>query len=259
MSVLSEILAAKRTEVDCARRRFPSCELERRIADSSPARDFTAALLAAPAPGLIAEVKKASPSKGTIREDFEPVEIGRIYADSGAACLSVLTDEPFFQGHLSFLPAVRDAVVQPVLRKDFIIDEYQILESRAAGADAILLIAAALTRAEMLRMLTCAETLGMAALVEVHDAEELEEVLDTPARMIGINNRDLHTFRTTLQTTLDLLPRIPSERVVVSESGINRRADVERLADAGVHAVLVGESLMREADIAAKMRELLGR
>lgn len=265
MSVLSEILAEKRTEVHCARRRRPVAELERQIAAMPPPRDFAAALRAGSplpqagkGPALIAEVKKASPSKGVLRADFDPVRIARIYAENGAACLSVLTDEPYFQGHLSYLRAIREVTDRPLLRKDFIIDDYQLLEAREAGADAVLLIAAALRPGELEWLLEATEILGMSALVEIHDADELEEVLTTPARMIGINNRDLHTFRTTLQTTLDLLPRIPSDRLIVSESGIQRRADVERLAEAGVHAILVGEALMREEDIAAKMRELLG-
>ncbi len=258
MSVLSEILADKKTEIYCARRRAPVAELERRIADMPPPQDFAAALLAAPAPALIAEVKKASPSKGVIRADFDPVEIAHIYADNGAVCLSVLTDEPHFQGHLSYLRAIRDVVDKPLLRKDFVIDDYQLLEARAAGADAVLLIAAALTQTDLEWLIEATDSLGMTAIVEVHNAEELEEVQTSSARLIGINNRDLHTFRTTIQTTLDLMPQIPPDRIVISESGINRRADVERLAAAGVHAVLVGESLMRERDIAAKMRELLG-
>jgi len=271
MSVLSEILAEKRTEVYCARRRTPTAELERRIADLPPPRDFAGTLLAnshhslaggGPGergnPALIAEVKKASPSRGVIRADFNPVEIARIYADNGAACISVLTDEPYFQGHLSYLDAIRQVTDKPLLRKDFLIDDYQLLEARAAGADAVLLIAAALRPGDLEWLLEATAILGMSAIVEVHDREELEEVLETPARMIGINNRDLHTFRTTLQTTLDLMPRIPPDRIVISESGISRRADVELLASVGVHAVLVGESLMRETDIAAKMRELLG-
>ena len=257
MSVLSEILAAKRTEVDCARRRLPHTELEKRIADLAPTRDFVEALKSATRPALIAEVKKASPSKGVIREDFDPVAIARIFADGGAACLSVLTDEPYFQGHLSFLRAIADVTDVPLLRKDFIIDDYQILESRAAGADAILLIAAALTFTQLEWLLEGSRALGMAAIVEVHDAEELELALSTSARIIGLNNRDLHTFRTTLTVTEDLAPRIPSDRLIVSESGINTRGDVDRLASAGVHAVLVGESLMREPDIASKLRELL--
>lgn len=220
-------------------------------------RDFEGALRAANRPALIAEVKKASPSKGIIREDFDPVEIARTYAANGAACLSVLTDEPYFQGHLRHLRAIREVVDLPLLRKDFTIDDYQLLEARAAGADAILLIDAALTATELEWMLEAASALGLAAIVEVHDSEELEEVLATPARIIGINNRDLHRFHTTLQTTLDLLPRVPTDRLVVSESGISRRADVEKLGAAGVHAVLVGEAFMREPDIASKMHELL--
>lgn len=259
MSVLSEILADKRTEVDCARRRSPEADLEKCISDMPPVRDFVGALLAAEPPALIAEVKKASPSKGVIREDFDPVDIATIYALNGAACLSILTDEPHFQGHLNYLRAIRRTTEKPLLRKDFIIDCYQLVESRAAGADAILLIAAALTRSEIEKMLDRTHRLGMAAIVEVHNEEELEMVLQTPARLIGINNRDLHIFRTSLQTTLDLLPKVPEDRIVISESGINTREDVERLKRAGVHAVLVGESLVREPDIASKMRDLLGR
>lgn len=259
MSILSQILADKRTEVHCARRRAPAAELERRIADLPPTRDFVGALQnSAHKPALIAEVKKASPSKGIIRQDFEPVSIAQTYAENGAACLSVLTDEPYFQGHLSYLRAIRDVVDLPLLRKDFLIDDYQLLEARAAGADAVLLIAAALTKSDLEWMLDGAEALGLTVLVEVHDREELEEVLQTPARIIGINNRDLHKFRTTIQTTLDLLPVVPADRLVISESGINTRADVEKLAAAGVHSILVGEALMREPDVAAKMRELLG-
>ncbi len=258
MSVLSEILADKRTEVHCARRRVPPAELERQVASVAPPRDFVGAIRSASTPALIAEVKKASPSKGVIRADFDPIAIGRIYAANGAACLSVLTDEPYFQGHLAHLRAIRQEVGLPLLRKDFMIDDYQLLEARAAGADAILLIAAALTATELEWMLDATEALGMTAIVEVHDRDELDEVLATPARVIGLNNRDLHRFRTTLQTTIDLMPHVPADRVVISESGVNRRADVERLAAAGVHAVLVGEALMREPDIAAKMHELMG-
>ncbi|HSV73640.1 MAG TPA: indole-3-glycerol phosphate synthase TrpC [Chthonomonadales bacterium] len=259
MSVLSEILAHKLTEVDYARRRRPASELEKRIADMPPTRDFIGALRSAERPALIAEVKKASPSKGVIREDFDPVAIARTYADNGAACVSVLTDEPFFQGHLSHLRVVRAVVDRPLLRKDFLIDDYQLLESREAGADAVLFVVAALRRADVEAMVQRTRSLGMEALVEVHNREELEEALGTTARVIGVNNRDLHQFRTTLQTTLDLMPLIPADRLVVSESGVSRRADVERLRDVGVHAVLVGEALMREKDMGAKVRELLGR
>jgi indole-3-glycerol phosphate synthase len=257
MSILSQILADKKTEVHCSRRRTPSAELEKRIADMSPALDFAAALSNAARPALIAEVKKASPSKGIIREDFDPVAIAKIYAANGAACLSVLTDEPYFQGHLSYLRAIREAVDIPLLRKDFIIDDYQLLEARAAGADAVLLITAALSATDLEWLLEATYTLGMRAIVEVHDAEELDDALASGAKLIGINNRDLHTFRTTLKTTVDLVPSVPEDCFIISESGINKREDVERLRDAGVHAVLVGEALMREPDIAAKMQEML--
>ena len=258
MSVLSEILAAKRTEVDCAKGRISAEELVCQIGDMEAPRNFLGALQKLAGPALIAEVKKASPSKGVIREDFEPVQIAQTFVEGGASCLSVLTDEPFFQGRLSYLRDIRAAVDLPLLRKDFIIDEYQILESRAAGADAILLIVAALTDKDLALFIDRARGLGMEALVEVHDEDELGIALSSSAEIIGINNRDLHTFRTTLDTTLNLVTLIPKCRFVVSESGINNRADVERLGRAGVGAVLVGESLMRERDIAAKMRELLG-
>lgn len=258
MSVLSEILADKRTEVDCAKRRVPLGELERRIAQMPRPRDFHGALEQHPRPALIAEIKRASPSKGIIREDYDPPAVAREYAANGARCLSVLTDELHFHGHLSHLKAVRDVVTLPLLRKDFIIDEYQVFEARAAGADAILLIVAAIDPVEMAGMLGTARRLGMAAIVEVHNEEELVEALRTPARMIGINNRDLHRFRTDIQTTIDLLPMIPSDRLVISESGINHRSDVTRLGSAGVGAVLVGEALMRCRDIGGKVRELMG-
>ena len=259
MSILSEILASKRTEVDCAKRRVPLAEMRARAAAAPPPRDFLAALLAAPRPALIAEVKKASPSKGIIRHQFDPLAIARTYAENGAACLSVLTDKEYFQGSLTHLADIRAVVDLPLLRKDFLIDEYQLLESRAAGADAVLFIVAALREQDMEALLDATRALGMEALVEVHDADELDEALRTSARLIGINNRDLHRFRTTLQTTIDLVPKVPADRLTVSESGVNRRADVERLGAAGVTAVLVGEALMREDDIAAKMHELLGR
>jgi indole-3-glycerol phosphate synthase len=247
MSILSEILADKRTEVYCARKKTPASELEKRIADMPPPKDFIGALMNCPAPALIAEVKKASPSRGVIREDFDPVKIAKIYDENGAACISVLTDEPYFQGHLNYLKQIREVTDKPLLRKDFIVDDYQLLEARAAGADAVLLIAAALTQAELDWML------------EIHDQDELDQALHTPAQLIGLNNRDLHKFRTTLQVTLDLMPHVPLNKLIISESGINNRKDVEALTHAGVRAILVGEALMREEDIAAKMHELLGR
>ena len=192
--------------------------------------------------------------------DFDPVAIARIYAENGAACLSVLTDEQYFQGKLEYLSQIREIVSVPLLRKDFMVDAWQIPESRAAGADAILLIVAALTPQDLRSFLKVAREYGLATLVEVHDGEELQEALDAGADLIGINNRDLHTFRTTLTTTLNLLADLPPspDRLIVSESGIFTHADVQKLQAAGVHAVLVGEALMREADIAAKMHALLG-
>ena len=259
MSILSQILADKRNEVDCARRRVPLEGLRERAQSGPPIRSFSQALRSAERPGLIAEVKKASPSKGIICEDFDPIAIAKIYSENGADCLSVLTDEPYFQGHLSYLAAIRQTVDKPLLRKDFILDEYQIVEARAAGADAILLIAAALQDDALGQLLQATHAWNMEAIVEVHDEDDIAEAERFGARLIGVNNRDLHTFRTTVQTTIDLLPSIPPECLVISESGINTRVDVEKLRDAGVHAILVGESLRREPDIAANMHELLGR
>ena len=261
MSVLSEILATKRTEVACRKEKISPHVLQEWIVDAPPVRDFRAALNQARGIGLIAEVKKASPSKGVIREDFDPIEIAKIYAESGATCLSVLTDEPYFQGKLDYLRQIRQTVTTPLLRKDFIIDPFQIVESRAAGADALLLIVAALKSDELRELLALSESYGMAALVEVHDRDEMQEALEAGADLIGINNRDLHTFRTTLKTTLDLMTEFPADDntpLIVSESGIFTRDDVLTLQNAGVGAVLVGEALMREADIGAKLRELLG-
>ncbi|HZP81872.1 MAG TPA: indole-3-glycerol phosphate synthase TrpC [Chthonomonadaceae bacterium] len=260
MSMLSEILATKRTEVEYLRAKVSLPLLQERLIDAPPTRDFRAALASASGTAIIAEVKKASPSKGIIRADFDPLEIARIYAANGAACLSVLTDEKYFQGKLQYLREIRDIVSLPLLRKDFIIDPWQILESRAAGADAILLIVAALAPKDLRYFLQVAQQYSLAALVEVHDREELEEALDAGADLIGINNRDLHTFRTTLTTTLDLLQTLPHapNRLIVSESGIFTRADITQLAEAGVDAVLIGEALMSVPDIGAKLRELRG-
>lgn len=260
MSVLSEILATTRTEVACRKEKTSPHLLQEWMMNAPPLRDFRGALKQASGVGLIAEVKKASPSKGVIREDFDPVEIAQTYAANGATCLSVLTDAPHFQGSLEYLRQIRQAVDLPLLRKDFIIDPWQIVESRAAGADALLMIVAALKPDDLRELLRLTGEYGMAALVEVHDRDEMEEALDAGAEIIGINNRDLHTFRTTLQVTLDLLAAFPPNpsRLIVSESGIFTRADVEKLQTAGVDAVLVGEALMREADIGAKVRGLLG-
>jgi indole-3-glycerol phosphate synthase len=232
------------------------------VQDLPPARDFLAALRedgahSKTSPRIIAEVKKASPSKGLIRPDFDPVAIAQTYAANGAAALSVLTDAKYFQGQLSFLEDICTAVTLPLLRKDFTIDAYQVYESRAAHADALLLIVAALERGQLEDFLGLADDLDMAALLEVHTVEELERCLPLQPRLIGINNRDLRTFHTDIETTLRLLPLVPSDVLVVSESGINTAADITRLRDKGVHAFLIGESLMRAPTPGVKLREFL--
>jgi indole-3-glycerol phosphate synthase len=230
----------------------PESELEARAA----ARDFRAALEAGPGVAVIAEVKKASPSAGVLREDFDPAAIARAYAANGAGCISVLTDGPSFQGSLHHLELVRAAVDVPLLRKDFVIDRYQLLEARAAGADAVLLIAEVLAGDALPRLLAQSRELGMEALVELYDRENLPRVLAGGARLVGVNNRDLRTFRTDLGHTLELARAVPPGVCLVSESGIRGRADVERLRAAGVRAVLVGESLMRAPDVGAALREM---
>jgi indole-3-glycerol phosphate synthase len=222
------------------------------------ARDFVQALDHAGSVSVIAEVKKASPSAGVIRADFDPVAIARIYATHGSAAISVLTDAEYFKGSLDYLMAVRTAVTVPLLRKDFILERYQLLEARVAGADAVLLIAECLPGKSLEDLHRQATELGLHTLVELHDPEQLSRVLDTGCRVIGINNRDLRTFHTGLEQTLELLPRIPTDRLVVSESGIGSRHDVERLGKAGVKAVLVGESLMRAGDIGLALDRLRG-
>lgn len=259
MSFLAEILRHKRREVAARKGAARLSELKARIADLEPARGFEAAL-ARPAGEplrLIAEVKKASPSKGLIRADFDPVRIAKTYAAAGARALSVLTDRQFFQGDLTFLNAVRDAVSLPILEKDFVLDEFQIYEARALGADAVLLIAAVLEAVQLREYAHVARETGLSALVEVHDEAELDRVIET-ATLIGINNRDLTTFDTDLATTERVLREVPDDRIVVSESGIVGRDDVERLAVLGVDAVLIGETFMRAPVIEDKVRELMG-
>jgi indole-3-glycerol phosphate synthase len=258
MSILDEIVVSKRTEVAAARRRLPLEELEARLAVAPPVRDFRQALAGAGPIRLIAEIKKASPSAQVIRADFDPAAIARIYEENGAACVSVLTDTPYFQGHLEDLAQVRASVAIPCLRKDFLIDLYQVLEARSTGADAILLIAEILDDDTLFRLLEHARRLKMAALVEFHDAAQLPRVLASGADLVGINNRDLRHFGTDLDHTLRLRDQVPPEIVLVSESGIRTRDDVERLEAAGVSAILVGESLMRAPDIALGVRQLLG-
>jgi indole-3-glycerol phosphate synthase len=259
-SILDGIVAYKRQEIAAARARIPDTELEDAIlmGIAPPARDFRLALEQTDGCAIIAEIKKASPSAGLLRADFDPVAIARIYEQNGAACISVLTDAPSFQGNLHYLDLVRYAVSPPLLRKDFILDRYQLLEARLSGADAVLLIAEILDEAALPRLLREAGELGLQALVELYDRTNLPRVLDSGARLIGVNNRDLHTFQTRLEHTLDLIADLPPDVCLVSESGIRTRRDIERLEAAGVCAVLIGETLMRAADIGAKLRSLRG-
>ncbi len=256
--ILQRIVATKRLEIERDRSARPLPSLESRLADAPPVRDFCAALKRGSRLGIIAEVKKASPSAGVLRTDFDPVAIARIYEANGASCISVLTDEQYFQGKLEYLSAIRQAVAPPVLRKDFILDPYQVVQARVAGADAVLLIAEILGERELPAMLKQIHAVGMEALVELYDRDNLPRVLDAGARLVGINNRDLRSFVTSLDHTLDLLPSIPRDVSVVSESGIRTRADMQKLEAAGVSAVLIGETFMRAADIGAKVRELRG-
>jgi indole-3-glycerol phosphate synthase len=257
VTILDTIVHDKWAEIAAARAAVPEADLERRVAAMPPTRDFTAALRK-PGVRLIAEVKKASPSAGVIRADFDPVTIARTYERHGADCVSVLTDRQFFQGDLTHLTAIREAIRLPVLRKEFILDRYQLLEARAAGADAVLLIAEILPGDQLKTLYDHATQLGLHVLVELHDAGQLPRAIACGATLIGINNRDLRTFHTTLDHTLELLPKVPAGRVVVSESGIKTHADLRRLEAAGVKAVLVGESLMRAPDIGAALDELRG-
>jgi len=246
--VLQRILAVKRDEVAAAKRAVTQREAEARARAAPPPRDFVGAIRdkhAAGRPAVIAEIKRASPSKGLLREDFDPAAIARSYEAGGAACLSVLTDRQFFQGAPEHLTAARAACALPVLRKDFMLEPYQVYESRALGADCVLLIAAALPLDAMRALEDVARELGMAVLVEVHDGAELEAALALRTPLLGVNNRNLRTFETRLETTLELLQRIPGERIVVSESGILAPADAERLWRQGVGTYLVGEAFMR--------------
>jgi indole-3-glycerol phosphate synthase len=253
LSILERILAAKRAEIAAVKGNRRAVEARARAA--APPRDFVAALRAKQ-PAVIAEIKRASPSKGLLRADFDPAAIAKTYAMAGAACMSVLTDKEFFQGASEHLSAARAACSLPALRKDFLVDPYQVFESRALGADCVLLIAACLADSEMGELEALAHGLGMAVLVEVHDAEELERALKLETPLIGINNRNLRSFETRLETTLDLLPRTPHDRLVITESGILSKVDVARMRAAGVHAFLVGEAFMRAHDPGAELRNL---
>lgn len=257
-TILDKIVATKRREIDLARENVAEDQLRSQLSESPPTRDFFQAL-AGPGPiRLIAEVKKASPSAGVIRQDFDPVAIAKTYEAHGAACISVLTDESYFQGNLGYLRSIRAAVEVPVLRKDFIIDSYQLLEARVAGADAVLLIAECLDDCNLRKLHNETVDLGMTPLVEIYDPANLLRVLEAGATLIGVNNRNLHTFEVDLEHTLELRREIPDACVLVGESGIKTRADVLRLEEAGVDAMLVGESLMREADIGLAVDTLLG-
>jgi indole-3-glycerol phosphate synthase len=257
--ILQRILVRKHEEVTARRRALPQAELIARCSDLPEPRGFCAALhqkINAGKPAVIAEIKKASPSKGVIRADFNPAEIARQYQAGGAACLSVLTDADFFQGHESYLQAAFAACALPVLRKDFMVDEYQLYESRALGADCVLLIAAALSDAQLRDFAQLAKLLQMDVLLEVHDGEELDRALQVEVPMIGINNRNLRTFEVSLETTLALKARVPAERLLVTESGIMSHADVARLRTQGVHAFLVGEVMMRAEDPGLELEAL---
>jgi len=257
VTILDEIVSHKREELARRRREVSRAELEQRCAAWPAPWDFARALT--PAPGgvrLLAEVKKASPSRGVLAERFDPLALAETFAANGAAALSVLTDEKYFQGSLEFLTSIRRRVSVPVLRKDFTLDEYQLWEARAAGADAILLIVSILDAAELRALLQAATGLGLHALVEAHTASELDVAMTAGARIVGINNRNLKTFETRIETSLELLPLVPAGRLVVSESGFFTADQVRRVAAAGAHAVLVGEALVRADDVAAKVREL---
>jgi indole-3-glycerol phosphate synthase len=258
--ILQRIIAVKHEEIAQARARRSLASLREEAESRRDTRGFGAALRAkvdARRPAVIAEIKKASPSKGVIREHFVPAEIADSYARHGAACLSVLTDERFFQGSVAYLQQARAACALPVLRKDFMVDEYQVLEARAMGADCILLIAACLDDARMADLEACALSLGLDVLVEVHNGGELDRALRLKTPLVGINNRNLRTFEVSLDTTLALLPRVPADRLLVTESGILGPADVGRMRDADVHAFLVGEAFMRAPDPGAALAALV--
>lgn len=257
--ILNKILATKAEEIAVAQAKLPLAEVQALAAQQAPVRDFVGAIrskIAAGKAAVIAEIKKASPSKGVIREDFKPADIAASYEQGGAACLSVLTDEQYFQGSADYLKQARAACHLPVLRKDFMIDAYQVYEARAMGADCILLIAAALTLAQMQQLEAIAHSVGMAVLVEVHNGEELAQAIQLTTPLLGINNRNLRTFEVTLDTTLDLLGKISGDKIVVTESGIFTADDVKLMRDHAVHTFLVGEAFMRQDNPGAELAKV---
>lgn len=259
--ILNKIVAVKREEVAAGLKKKSLAAMRADAESRVLTRDFEGALrskIAAGQAAVIAEVKKASPSKGVLREEFIPADIAQSYAEFGAACLSVLTDQQFFQGSNDYLKQARASCQLPVLRKDFMVDAYQVYEARAIGADAILLIAACLDDAQMADLEAVARSLDMAVLVEVHDRAELARALQLKTRLVGINNRDLRSFEVNLQTTLDMLPDVPADRLLITESGILTKADVQRMRDAHVHAFLVGEAFMRAKEPGEALAELFG-
>lgn len=256
--ILQKIVENKREELAQQKKILPLGELRKMLADMPPIRDFEGAIRDQGC-AVIAEVKRSSPSKGRIREDFDPVEIAGLYEKNGAAAISILTERKFFEGNAAFIPQIGSSVRLPLLRKDFIVDPYQINETRALGADALLLIARLLEAGELQDFIGLASELGLAALVEVHEEVDVEKAVSSGARIVGVNNRDLATFRTDIEVSIRLARLIPTGITMVSESGIDSRDDIERLMGAGIHAFLVGESLTREKDVGKKLRELLGK
>ena len=258
MNILDEIIANKRREVSDLQKKVPIAQLTAAAAAQARPKPFSQTLRARATVAIIAEIKKASPSAGVIREDFDPEKIATIYESHGAAAISILTDEKYFQGKLDYLKSVREHVKLPLLRKDFVVDPYQVVEARASGADAILLILSVLSRSQFAELAAAAHECHLQWLVEVHTIKEMERALSDDVRFIGINNRDLATFATDLRTTKKLAEIVPPEVVLVSESGIKRRADIELLSCFGVDAVLIGETLMREQNIGVELEKLTG-
>lgn len=256
--ILTKIIEGKKKEVEVAKEKLPLDKMQKQLAVLPSGRGFKQALSREHEISLIAEIKKASPSSGILRRDFDPLKIAQVYRAYGARALSVLTDEKFFQGKLSYIDMVKKDVYLPILRKDFIIDKYQIYESKLFGADAILLIAGLLSRSELFQFLEICKNLAMDAVVEIHNEEDLSKSLSVDSKIIGINNRNLHTFKVNLEVTSNLISSIPEDKIIISESGIRTYEDVMYLKSLGVNAVLIGETFMRSDDIGTKVRELMG-